>query len=456
MWQPVLMISGYFISVLGISMLIPAVVDIINTHSNWSYFITSAIVALFVGLSLFLANNNKIRNISIQQGYLLTCCSWFSVALLGAVPFVLYGTPLADAIFESASGISTTGATIYANVEALPQSILIWRAILHGLGGVGIVIFAIALLPFLGIGGMQIFQRENSDVDEKFMPKISYIAKRILVVYAILQISCLLCLKWAGMSWFDAVCQALSTVSTGGFSSKNTSIAAFDNSTIEWIITLFMFLGAIPLTFYHSLLATKNIHSLRSSQVAIFSKVLCLYILIVTLWLWTSDTYNFATSLRMAAFNIISIVSTTGFSTTNYLNWGVFAGTLFIIFALTGGCTGSTSGSIKIFRWQVVFAQLKKSFITTTAPNRVIPLRIGSSTISSQISSSIFVFLAAYCFTVAVFTIIVSYCGYDFLTSFSAVIACMTNSGPGITQIIGPSGSYAPLSDSVKYILSLE
>lgn len=454
MWQPVLMISGYFISLLGLAMLIPAAVDVYYTQNNWSYFFTSSIISLFIGVSLFLANRCKIRHISLQQGYLLTVCSWFSVALLGAVPFVLYGTDIADSVFEAFSGISTTGATIYSNVEGLPHSILLWRAILHGLGGVGIVVFAIAMLPFLGIGGMQIFQRENSDVNEKFLPKISYIAKRIIIVYIALQVSCLLALKFAGMGWFDAICQALSTVATGGFSTKNASIAAFNSPSIEWIITLFMFLGAIPLTFYHSLWATKDIHSLRSSQVAAFIKILFFYILGVTLWLWWSDVYSFSTSLRKAAFNIISIVTTTGFTTANYLEWGIFAGTLFIIFALTGGCTGSTSGSIKIFRWQAVIAQIRKSFIAATEPNRMVPLKIGQSILSGEVAYSILIFFSVYAFSVAILTALVSVCGFDFITSFSAVIACMTNSGPGISNIIGPAGTYAPLTDMAKYILS--
>ena len=454
MWQPVLMISGYFISVLGLAMLVPAGVDIYYTQTNWSYFITASIISLFIGLSLFLANNNKIKNITQQQGYLLTCISWFSVALLASLPFILYGSSPADAVFEAASGISTTGASIYADVESLPRSILLWRALLNGLGGVGIVIFAIALLPFLGIGGMQIFQRENSDVNEKFMPKISYIAKRIILVYIILNLLCLSSLKLAGMSWFDAVCHALATVATGGMSTKNASIGAFNSASIEWTITLFMFLGAIPLTFYHSVWATKSLHSLRSSQVAAFIKILGFYIICVTLWLWSDGIYDFSTALRQAAFNITSIVTSTGFVSCDYLKWSVFAGTIFIIFALTGGCTGSTAGSIKIFRWQVVFAYLKKALITTTEPNRLVPLKVGQSNISNEVTVSIFTFLAIYSLSIAVLTVLVSICGFDFVTSFSAVIACMTNSGPGIGDIIGPSGNYSSLTDTAKYILA--
>lgn len=448
------MISGYFIAVLGLAMLFPAAVDIFYNHTNWSYFITSSIISLFIGFSMFLANNVKIKNISLQQAYLLTVISWFSVALLASVPFMLYGTPTANAVFEAASGISTTGATIYTDIEALPRSILLWRSLLNGLGGVGIVIFAIAMLPFLGIGGMQIFQRENSDVNEKFMPKISYIAKRIILVYITFLILCGLSLKLAGMGWFDALCHAFSTIATGGFSTKNNSITYFHSSSIEWIITLFMLLGALPLTFYHSLLATRDIHSVRSRQVVTFLKVLAAYVLFMACWLTYRDVYDFSSALRYSAFNVTSIVTSTGFVSADYLQWGAFAATAFIVFSLTGGCTGSTSGSIKIYRWQIVFAQLKRAFITTTEPNRMVPLKIGNSVVGSQIGFSIFIFLAAYSLSVVVLTLLVALHGIDFATSFSAVIACITNVGPGIGNIIGPSGNYSSLPDTVKYLLA--
>ncbi len=454
MWQPVLMICGYFISVLGIAMLFPAAIDIYDTGVNWSIFISSSIVAMFIGLSLFLANRGKIKNISIQQAYLITVLSWASVTLLAALPFMFYGSNWADALFEAASGISTTGASIYANVEALPRSILLWRALLNGLGGVGIVIFAIAMLPFLGIGGMQIFQRENSDVNEKFMPKISYIAKRIIGVYVVLIGACVIFLKAVGMGWFDALCHALATVSTGGLSTKNNSIAYYDSASIEWVITVFMFLGALPLTWYHSLLFTKNNHSLRSTQVAAFVKILTIYIVLMSVWLIWRGVYAPLEAFRYAAFNVTSIVTSTGFSSANWLSWGAFAATAFVIFALTGGCSGSTSGGIKIFRWQVVIAQLKKTFITTTEPNRLIPLKIGGTVINAEVANSVFVFFISYAFSVAMISSVIAVTGVDFVTAFGATISCITNSGPGISQNIGPDGNFAGLSDTVKAVLA--
>ncbi len=454
MWQPVLMICGYFVSVLGIAMLFPAAVDMYYSQTNWSIFITSSIVSMFVGLSLFLANRGKIKEITIQQAYLLTVLSWVSVAILASLPFIFYGTGWVDALFEGVAGVSTTGASIYKNIEKLPPALLLWRSVLNGLGGVGIVIFATALLPVLGIGGMQIFQRENSDVNEKFLPKISYMAKRIIFVYLLLIVSCLISLKVAGMGWFDALCHALSTISTGGASTKNASIASFNNSSIEWVVSLFMFLGALPLAFYHSLFVTRDVHSLRSEQVIAYINIVLLYVVILWGWMFHNGIYAPFEALRYAVFTVVSLTSSTGYSSANYLSWGVFMATAVLILSLTGGCSGSTSGSIKIFRWQVIVAQLKRAFITTTEPNRLLPLKVGNSNISNNVASSIVIFFIAYGFSVAIITVLVALNGVDFVTSFGAVIGCITNVGTGINQIIGPIGNYSDFSDTVKIILA--
>ena len=458
MWQPVLMINGYLISVLGLAMLFPAVVDIIYTGKNWSSFITSSMVSLFVGISLFLGNKTKIEKITLQQGYLLTTISWVSLTLLAALPFMFFEVVpgFSDALFEAMSGISTTGATVIKDLEVLPKSILLWRSMLNALGGIGIVIFAVAMLPFLGIGGMQIFQRENSDLNDKFMPKFNYIAKRILVVYFFLLFVCAVCLFLAGMSPFEAVNYAMSSIATGGFATKNASVGYYDNVKIELILMLFMYLGALPMTFYILLMQKKEIHSLRSTQVVVFTKVLFFYILFTALWLTYDGVYDsFWQSLRYASFNIISIVTTTGYVSTDYMQWGALAGSIFIIFAMTGGCTGSTSGSVKIFRWQVVWAYLKQSMIVATEPNRVVPIKIGNLTTSNSIISSVFVFISAFMATLVVLTVLVAWTGLDFETAFSAVVACITNSGPGIGPIVGPAGTFAPRSDFAKYMLVL-
>lgn len=456
MWQPVFMINGFLISILGFAMLFPAGVDIVVDNQNWSPFLSSALAALFIGMSLFLANRGEITKITLQQGYLLTLISWMSAVLLGALPFMVTGVVdrFSDALFEATSGLSTTGATIFADVESLPKSVLLWRSILNCLGGVGIVIFAAAMLPFLGIGGMHMFQRENSDNNEKFMPKFSYIAKRIMFVYILLTVLSILALYAVGMNWFDAVNHAMASIATGGLSTKNSSIGYFNSLNVELVVMAAMILGSLPMTFYVMLIQRKDISSYVLSQIKAFFKILFCYILLMSLYLTFKGIYDFGSALRYSSFNIISIVTSTGFVSTDYMKWGSWVGAFFILFALTGGCTGSTSGSIKIFRWQVVFAYIKRSLIVATEPNRVMPVKIGRDNIDYGIVSSVFLFFIVFLLSILILTCFVAVGGYDLEIAFSSVVACITNSGPGIGNLIGPAGNYSSLSDYAKYVLS--
>lgn len=452
MWQPILMICGYFISILGIAMLFPIALEFYYQGNNCPIFANSAIVAIFIGFSLFLSNRGTIKEINIKQAYLITSTSWISAGIIASLPFLFYGLSPIDALFEGYSGITSTGISTISNIEKLPKSLLLWRSILNVVGGVGIVIFATALLPFLGIGGMQLFQRENSDTNEKFMPKISYMAKRIIGVYITLITLCLLSLKLAGMDWFDSICHALSTVSTSGSSTHNTSIAFYNNVQIEAIITLFMFLGACPLAFLYNFFISGHIGELRSGQVYAFIKILALYTLIMWGWLSINNFYDPIQSLRYALFQVVSLTSSTGYSSANYLQWGSFASTAIIIFSLTGGCSGSTSGSIKIFRWQVIIAQLKRALVITTEPNRLYPLKVGKINVSNSAASSVFIFFVAYFFSIAILTSLVSLCGVDFLPSLSIVINCITNAGAEIESITNQN--YGQFSDTIKLILT--
>jgi len=457
MWQPILMIDGYLMSILGLSMLIPAIYDIHINKISDSPFILSSMVSLFLGIMLFLANRMSIKKISIKQGYLITVISWVSMALLSSIPFIVSGSVdnIIDAWFEAMSGLTTTGGTIFKDVEKVAPSVLLWRSILNALGGIGIVIFAVALLPYLGIGGMQIFQRENSDSEDKFMPKFSYIAKRIIAVYLFLLVVCIVCFHYAGMNWFDAINHGLTTTSTGGLSTKNASFGFFNNVKIELVAIVFMVLGALPMTFYIALLQNHDIHSSRTVQVLAFFKILILYILFVTLWLFFEQDMSISEAFRYASFNVVSLTTGSGFSSVDYLQWGTWCGTVFLLFAFTGGCTGSTTGSIKIFRWQIFFAFIKKSLVGATEPNRVIPVKLGNYPIETNLVSSVFVFFSAYLICLCIFTILLAFTGLDFSTAFSSVVACITNSGPGIVDINGPSGNYTFLTSTGKLICSI-
>ena len=455
MWQPVLMISGYFISVLGLSMLFPAAVDIYSSNNDWSPFITSSIISLFIGLSLFLGNHTKIEKITIRQGYLLTAISWVSLSLLAALPFMLSETTQSwtDAVFEATSGITTTGATILTDIDNTSKAILLWRSLLNGLGGIGIVIFAVALLPFLGIGGMQTFQRENSDLNEKLMPKISYIAKRIIFIYCVILALTFVGLLWAGMGKFDAINHALSAASTGGFSTKNESVGFFNNLSAEIVMICAMIASSLPLTYYLVLFQRRNTHSFRTEQVPFFLKTLLFYVVVTTVWLtFGHNDYNFWSALRAASFNVVSATTGCGLASVDYMKWGFFAQTIFIIFSLTGGCTGSTTGAIKTFRWQVILAFLKKNMLNSTEPNRILPVKIKDLTVGNEVISSVFVFMTAFSFSIIVLTTLVALTGLDFTTAFSAIIGCITNAGPGVGNIVGPAGNYASLTDFAKHI----
>lgn len=455
MWQPVLMIDGFILSVLGLTMLIPAAFDIYERHLLQSPFLIAAFLTIFIGVSLFLANRVRINRISLKQGYLVTCACWVSVAVFASVPFYLYGIGgnAASALFEGTSGITGTGATIIFDIENLPRSVMFWRSLLNGLGGIGIIIFAVAMLPFLGIGGMQIFQRENADAGNKFMPKFVDMAKWIIVVYLSLVLLCAVLLQWCGMTWFDAVNHALSAVATGGFSTKNNSIAFFDSAVIEAVLSLFMLIGSLPVTFYIILLRNREIEPFRFGQAKQFLQTVLLLILLISLWLSFTNDMPFLTSLRKSSFNIISVITTTGFASADFLSWGIWTAVFFTLLSLHGGCIGSTTGSIKTMRWQVLFSYIYKVMASAINPNRVVPVKVGEVPVSDKVVVSVLVYILLFFITIAVCALGLNFLGYDFITSFSAAIASVTNTGPGVAPEIGISGNYAFFSSEAKILL---
>ncbi len=453
MWQPVLTISGYILGILGLIMLVPAGYDMFVGDKTWSPFITTAMASIFFGFSLFLANYTKFERIGLKQAYLVTAISWLLVCFFSAMPFLLYDCvpSVIDAAFEAMSGITGTGATIMTDVESLPPAILLWRSLLNGIGGLGIVIFAVALLPFLGIGGMQIFQRENSDSNDKFMPKFSYIAKRIVAVYLLLIGVCCAVYILCGMNWFDAVNHAISAIGTGGFSSRNNSIGSFDSVTIDVVTMIFMLAGSVPLTYY--ILLARGAPADRNRQVATFLKVVLYCGLAVSLFLFATSDFNFLYALRQGYFMVIAVITTTGLTASDYTGWGSWVTAVVLFLSLCGGCTGSTCGSIKIFRWQAVYAFLRKYLLSAVAANRVIPLKIGAVNVSEKVTMSVFVYLFAFFICLVSLTLLVSLTGLDFTTALAAVTACITNVGIGAVDAIGAHGNYAFFSPFIKSVL---
>ena len=457
MWHPILMINGYIIAILGLMMFIPAVVMKYITGEFDFIFIQSGLISMFIGGSLFIANYSKIKNISILQGFLITISCWYIAPLICAIPFYNNGdiTTITDAIFEATSGITTTGASIIKNIEAQPKSVLLWRAMLNSIGGIGIVIFAVALMPFLGIGGMNIFKKENSDTEEKFLPKIRDIAKDIILVYVVLNVICAALLKEFGMNWFDAVAHALSTVCTGGFSTKNNSIASFNSNEIELIIVLFMIMGSLPLTYFVLLFKERKFSFIASNpQVNLLLKIIVIYVLSFSLFFSLTKNVPFVESFRIIGFNFVSAITSTGFTSSNYITWGVWAPIIIAVLTLHGGCTGSTSGSIKIFRWQVVFAFLKKHTTNALSPNQATVIKTGDKVVGNDIVASVFVLVMSFLLAICFFMIILCLCGVDLVTSLGAVLGAITSFGPGLTEATGPAGNYASFSPFIKYVLA--
>lgn len=453
MWQAAFMISGYILIILGFVMLIPAGLDASDTPFLDMPFVISALITVFFGFILFLSNHVKIERITLRQGYLTTIVSWVAVCLFSALPFILCQCvpSISDALFEATSGITGTGATIMKNVEMLPKSVLMWRSLLNYIGGLGVVIFAVALLPFLGIGGMQIFQHENSDSNDKFMPKFSYIAKRIVFIYLSLMIVASCALYLCGMGWFDAVNHAMSAIGTGGFSTKNNSIAAFHSISVELCIMLFMLAGALPMTFY--ILLLRGTKADRNGQVRAFLKIIGGVALVWCIYFYCATDYSLGEVLRYGTFTVISIATTTGLTSANYIDWGVWVTAGILALSLMGGCTGSTCGSIKTLRWQVVFAFLRKHLISAIDTHRVVPLKIGAINMSEKVTISVFVYLLSFIICSVGLVLLVSACGIDFKTSVAAVIACIANVGVGSIDMIGPNGNYAFFSQGIKGIL---
>lgn len=453
MWQPIFMISGYILGILGLIMLVPAGWDIVQSQKDWSPFLSTAMVAFFFGFSLYLANHTKIERISLKQGYLLTVVSWFCVCLFAALPFYFAGSTdnMTDAFFEAVSGITGTGATIMTDVESLPEAVLLWRSLLNYIGGLGIVIFAIALLPFLGIGGMQIFQHENSDSNDKFMPKFSYIAKRIVFIYILLTMAGVGLLYSCGMQWFDAVNHAMSAIGTGGFSVKNESIGYYHSSLIEWAVVVCMLIGALPMTFY--ILLLRRAPADRNHQVAIFIKTVVFCSIALGGYLYCISAYSLSEALKYGFFVATATITTSGLSAVDYTQWGAGITAIILFMSLIGGCTGSTSGSIKMFRWQVVYSFIRKYLLTSIEPNRMIPLKIGEVNMPEKATMSVFVYIFSFVIGLALLTIVLSLSGLDLSTALSAVTACITNVGVGATSVIGPEGNYAFFSPHVKYVL---
>ena len=436
-------------------MVLPAIVDIADNEPGWRVFLASAVFTFFIGgLMLLVAYNDQPMQLGIKEGFVLTTFIWVFVAAFAAIPFVGQGLPYTDAFFESMSGLTTTGATVLVPLDSLPRGILLWRSILQGLGGLGIVVTALIILPFLRVGGMQLFQTESSDRSEKVLPRALELVTATAGIYAALIVACIVTYLAFGMTAFDAINHGLTTVATAGFSTHDKSFGFWQNPALEWTCIVFMILGALPFVVFIRMLRGEPSALWRDTQVRGFVAFLVTICIIVSLWLSASRDLPLSEAFRLATFNVTSIITTTGYSSSEYTAWGSFAVGLFFLLMFIGGCSGSTCGGIKIYRLQVAGALTRSHFLHLMSPNRVVTLTYNERRLPDDVPFSVIAFLAIYMTTVGVFTVILSALGLDLTTSLSAAASAVGNVGPGLGEFIGPAGNYSSLPATAKWILS--
>ena len=453
-FQPVLYVIGFLLSALSIVLCIPAGVDAFYGDGQWQSFTFASLVSLFFGIILILANKSDNFNINLKQAFLLTTLSWLFVAIFGSLPFIFSNLELSftDAFFESMSGITTTGSTILSGLDTLPHGILIWRALLQWIGGIGIVVIAIAFLPILKVGGMQLFHTESSDSSEKVLPRAGQIAIIIGIIYFVLTLLCSMLLYFFGMSTFDSIAHAMTTLATGGFSTSDMSIGKYDSINIEFTISIFMILGSLPFVLYLQTIRGNFFAIFKDSQVKFFLFLVVISILIVTFWKY-QNTASFFNNFRSSFFNTISIFTGTGYSTQNFNNWGPFIIVLFLFLMLVGGCAGSTTCGIKIFRLQILYQSAKIQIFKLLNPHGVLVPKYNKKPISGEISSSVMGYFFMFIISYIIITLILSFLGNDFLTSLSGAATSLANVGPGLGNVIGPTKTFADLSDMTKWVL---
>ena len=450
---------GLILVFLGASMLLPALADHSESAKGADAFLGTAAVTVFVGVLMWLAGRSAdpIQKLDLRQAFLFTSGMWLTLSLFAALPFMWGPAKLSftDAIFESVSGLTTTGASVMSGLDTMAPGTLLWRMLLHWYGGIGIVVLAIAILPLLSIGGMQLFRTESSDKSEKFMPRVGAIAKGLLLSYVILTFLCALSYLAAGMEAFDAVTLAMSTLSSGGFANSDSSIGVFASPAVDYVAIVFMLLASLPFTLYVRALAGDMTRLFTNSEVRLFLCIVAFFALaLFTIEVMTGVAEGEA-AFRGALFTVTSLISTTGFMSVDYTHWGPLSDALIFVLLFLGGCTGSTAGGLKAMRIAIAGKAVGQHLKRINYRNGVFPIRYGGAPVSDEVVGSVLGFICLYFGTFLVGGVLLNMMGLDMRTAFSATIACLSNSGPGLGPSVGPASNYAGLPDAAIWVLSV-
>ncbi|MFA0439653.1 potassium transporter TrkH [Vibrio sp. 10N.286.49.C2] len=454
--RPVLFVIGLVLSKLALFMYVPTLVAFFTGTAGFLDFGLAVIIthlAAFICLSI---GRTKTFHLSVRDMFLITSLVWIIASAFAALPFVFINhISFTDAYFETMSGITTTGSTVLSGLDTMAPSILLWRSILQWLGGIGFIVMAVAILPVLNVGGMRLFQTESSDWSDKSSPRAKTVAKNIVLVYLVLTILCLIGYLATGMSFFDAINHAFTTLSTGGYSTSDGSMNHFTNGA-HWVGTVFMFLGGLPFLLFVAALSKRSVRVLiNDAQVRGFTYLFLTSSTLVALWLTLKDGYAISDAFRVAMFNIVSVVTTTGFGLEDFTAWGALPSVVFAFMMMAGACSGSTSGGIKIFRFQIAITLLNKQMMKLIHPSGVFVQRYNHRQVNDDIVRSVVAFVLMFFATIMVLAAGLSAMGLDPVTSISGAITAVANVGPGMGDIIGPTGNFAPLPDAAKWLLSL-
>ncbi len=453
--KTVFFVVGILLLILGIFMMIPYGVQILYKENSNSFF-SSSIITIFIGILTVLATLKRDNQLNLQQAFLFSTLAWISIAFFGSIPFFLSNLDLtfSEAFFESMSGITTTGSTVISNLDETPKSILIWRAIMQWLGGVGIIVMATTVLPLLKVGGMQVFKTDSSE-PEKLLPKTIEVASVIILIYTTLTISCMAIYWLQGMTVFDSVAHALTTLATGGFSTHNESIGYFKSPGIEFTSIVFIILGSLPFITYLKFIKGNRKIFFTDIQIKGFIYLVIISITIMFLYLFLNNSeFSFLDNLRISSFNVLSILSGTGYVTDDFGLWGEFPLIFFLFLMFIGGCAGSTTCGIKIFRLQILFLFIGNHIKKLVYPNSVFVINYNKQKVEDTFINSVIIFIFSYLLLFLIISILLSITGLDFLSAISGSATSISNVGPGLGDMIGPNGNFSQVSDMSKWILS--
>ncbi len=455
-YRPIFFINGILLLILSAAMMFPVLVDFSAQNADWQVFAGAQLVTAFFGFAMLFSTQQRKFSLTLKETFLMTCAAWFTLALFAALPFYFSRLDIsfAGAVFESVSGITTTGSTVISGLDQLSQGLLLWRSILHWMGGIGVLVIALAILPLLQISGMQIYKSQSFGDVDKVLPSATQIAVYILIIYVALTLTCTVLFHFAGMGLFDALNHAMSAISTGGFSTKDASIGYFNSVRIEMIALVFMLLGALPFPLYVKFVRGETQALWRDNQVRTFIGVVLACTAILTAYMVISDKFYFLEALRRSFFTVVTLITTTGFASGDYTVWGPFVIGMAFFLTFLGSCSGSTTGGIKIFRLQILWKMMHQQINRLMSPHGIFQVRYNQKQVDIGLQAAIagffFIYIASWIF----FGLLLQLCGLNFETAFTASLTAISNVGPGLGNIIGPSGNFSTVGNIELSILS--